>query len=92
MLCVSLLSSLTQFVLPRLSAVRGEFQPQLFVLELLEAQYDGLLVDAGLPAAGNQPNAHHLLLHTPHQLRCAHGSRGREGRDATNTSVLDVNN
>ncbi len=26
--CVSLLSSLTQFVLPHLSAVRGEFQPQ----------------------------------------------------------------
>lgn len=62
------------------AAVGGELQPKLLVLELLQAQHDGLLVYAGLPSTRHQPHAHHLLLHTPDQLRCAHGPRRRQGR------------
>lgn len=64
------------------AALRGELQPQLLVLELLQENHDGLLVHAGLPPAGHQQDAHHLLLHAPHQLRRAHGTRGRQGRQS----------
>lgn len=62
------------------TAVGRELQPKLLVLELLQAQHDRLLVYAGLPSPRYQPHAHHLLLHTPDQLCCAHGPRRRQGR------------
>lgn len=61
-------------------AIRGELQPQLLLLELLEANHDGLLVHPGLSAADHQPDAHHLLLHPPHQLCRPDGPRRCQGR------------
>lgn len=77
-LFLSLTLSLPPLPLP--SAFRGELQSQLFILELLQAHHDGILVHAGLSSAGHQPHTHQLLLHTPHQLCCAHGPRGGQGR------------
>lgn len=57
-----------------------ELQSQLFILELLQAHHDGILVYAGLSSAGHQSHTHQLLLHTPHQLCGAHGPRGGQGR------------
>lgn len=64
---------------PPSTAVRGELQPQLFVLELLQENHDRLLVHAGLPLAGHQQDAHHMLLHPPHQFCSPHGPRGCQG-------------
>lgn len=61
------------------TAVGGELQPQLLLLELLEENHGRLLVDAGLPLAGHQPDAHHLLVHPPDQLRRPHGPRRCQG-------------
>ncbi len=57
-----------------------ELQSQLFILELLQAHHDGILVYTGLSSAGHQSHTHQLLLHTPHQLCSAHGPRGGQGR------------
>ena len=57
-----------------------ELQSQLFILELLQAHHDGILVYTGLSSAGHQSHTHQLLLHTPHQLRGAHGPCGGQGR------------
>lgn len=62
-----------------LTAVRGELQPELLFLELLEAHHDGVLVNAGLPTAGHEPDSHHMLLHPSHQLCGADGPRGCQG-------------
>ena len=72
-------SSSSFFLSPPSPALGGEFQSQLLLLELLEALHDRPLVHAGLQAAGHQPHTHQLLLHPPHQLRRAHGSRGGQG-------------
>lgn len=67
------------FVCP-LTAIQGELQPQLLVLELLQEDHDRVLVDAGLPPARHQQDAHHVLLHPSDQFRRPHGARGRQGR------------
>lgn len=66
--------------LSHLPAFRKEFQSQLFILELLQAHHDGILVYAGLSSAGHQSYTHQLLLHPPYQLCSAHGPRGGQGR------------
>lgn len=66
---------------PPMSLAFGrELQSQLFVLELLQAHHDGILVYTGLSSAGYQSHTHQLLLHTPHQLCCSHGPCGGQGR------------
>lgn len=57
-----------------------ELQSQLFILELLQAHHDGILVYAGLSSAGHQSHTHQLLLHAPHQLCGSHGPCGGQGR------------
>lgn len=66
--------------LPLLPAFGKEFQSQLFILELLQAHHDGILVYAGLSSAGHQSYTHQLLLHPPYQLCSAHGPRGGQGK------------
>lgn len=61
-------------------ALGGKLQSQLLVLELFQAHHDGILVDAGLSSPGHQSHTHQLLVHTPDQLRRAHGARGGQGR------------
>lgn len=78
---VSLNHTLPLFLsLSLLPAFRKEFQSQLFILELLQAHHDGILVYAGLSSAGHQSYTHQLLLHPPYQLCSAHGPRGGQGR------------
>lgn len=55
-------------------------QSQLFLLELLRAQHDGILVYSGLQTSGNQQEPHHLLLQSLDQLRHPHGSSGKCGK------------
>lgn len=81
--CLSGFLSITlclSFSLSHLPAFRKEFQSQLFILELLQAHHDGILVYAGLSSAGHQSYTHQLLLHPPYQLCSAHGPRGGQGR------------
>lgn len=77
---LSLLIDSWFYFFPFPTAIRGELQPQLFVLELLQANHDWLLVDPGLPFAEHQPNTHHMLLHPSHQLCRPNGPRGCQGR------------
>lgn len=77
--CLSITLCLS-FSLSHLPAFRKEFQSQLFILELLQAHHDGILVYAGLSSAGHQSYTHQLLLHPPYQLCSAHGPRGGQGR------------
>ena len=72
------------------AALRGELQPQLLVLELLQALHDRLLVHPGLSSARHQPHTHHLLLHPPYQLRPAHGACGGPGAPCASLSRLTV--
>ena len=65
-----------------LTAIGGELQPQLFILELLQENNDWLLVDAGLPFARHQQDTHHMLLYPSNQFCCPNGSRGCQGRPA----------
>lgn len=62
------------------TAIWGELQPQLFVLELLQENHDWVLVDAGLPLARHQQDAHHMLLHPSDQFCRPHGPCGCQGR------------
>lgn len=65
-----------------LTAIWGELQPQLFILELLQENNDWLLVDTGLPFAGHQQDTHHMLLYPSNQFCCPNGSCGCQGRPA----------
>lgn len=65
-----------------LTAIWGELQPQLFILELLQENHDWLLVDAGLPLARHQQDTHHMLLYPSNQFCSPHGPCGCKGRPA----------